>query len=42
VKNNITKTLAKHRHPDVIYHPIVKHYGAMVGINADVKVTYWT
>ncbi len=36
VKNNISKILAKHLHPDSIYHDIVKHYGAMVGINADV------
>jgi site-specific recombinase XerD len=36
VKNNITKILAKHLHPDSVYQGIVKHYGAMVGINADV------
>jgi site-specific recombinase XerD len=36
VKNNITKILAKHMHPDSVYQGIVKHYGAMVGINADV------
>jgi site-specific recombinase XerD len=36
VKNNITQTLAKHLHPDSVYQGIVKHYGAMVGINADV------
>ena len=28
--------LAKHLHPDSIYQGIVKHYGAMVGINANV------
>jgi hypothetical protein len=36
VKNNITKILAKHLHPDSVYRDIVKHSGAMVGINADV------
>src|SRR6266568_2675262 len=36
VKNNITKILAKHLHPDSVYQGIVKRYGAMVGINADV------
>src|SRR5262244_3106324 len=36
VKNNITKILAKHLHPDSVYQGIVKHYGAMVGINTDV------
>jgi integrase/recombinase XerD len=36
VKNTITKTLAKHLHPDSVYQDIVKHYGAMVGINIDV------
>ena len=36
VKNNITKILAKHLHPDSVYRDIVKHYGSMVGINADV------
>src|SRR5438128_1665412 len=36
VKNNITKILAKHLHPDSVYQGIVKHYGAMVVINADV------
>jgi len=33
VKNNITKILSKHLHPDSVYHDIVKHYGSMVGIN---------
>src|SRR5205823_12790054 len=28
--------LSKHLHPDSVYHDIVKHYGAMVGINTDV------
>src|SRR5205814_8220115 len=36
VKNNITKTLAKHLHPDSVYQGIVKQYSAMVGINADM------
>src|SRR6266480_718923 len=36
VKNNISKILAKHLHPDSVYQGIVRHYGAMVGINADV------
>jgi site-specific recombinase XerD len=36
VKNNITKVLAKHLDPASVYQQIVKHYGAMVGINADV------
>jgi site-specific recombinase XerD len=36
VKNNLSKTLDKHLHPDSVYQQIVKHYGAMVGINADV------
>ena len=36
VKNNITKILAKHLHPDSVYRDIVKHYGSMVSINADV------
>jgi integrase/recombinase XerD len=36
VKNNITKILSKHLHPDSVYQGIVKHYGAMVGINASV------
>ena len=36
VKNNITKILTKHLHPDSVYKDIVKHYGAMVGINTDV------
>jgi site-specific recombinase XerD len=36
VKNNTTKILAKHLHPDSVYQRIVKRYGAMVGINADV------
>ena len=36
VKNNITKILVKHLHPDSVYQGIVKRYGAMVGINADV------
>jgi integrase/recombinase XerD len=40
VKNNITKILAKHLHPDSVYQDIVKHYGAMVGINADVHGFY--
>ena len=26
----------QHLHPDSVYQRIVKHYGAMVGINADV------
>jgi integrase/recombinase XerD len=26
----------QHLHPDSVYHDIVKHYGATVGINADV------
>jgi integrase/recombinase XerD len=36
VKNNISKTLAKHLHPVSVYTEIVRHYGALVGINADV------
>jgi integrase/recombinase XerD len=36
VKNNISKTLAKHLHPASVYQEIVRHYGALVGINADV------
>jgi site-specific recombinase XerD len=36
VKNNITKVLAKHLHPASVYQEIVRHYGAMVGITADV------
>jgi site-specific recombinase XerD len=36
VKNNISKTLAKHLHPDSIYQDIMRHYGEQVGINADV------
>jgi hypothetical protein len=27
VKNNVTKTLDKHLHPDSIYQEIVRHYG---------------
>ena len=26
----------QHLHPDSVYQEIVKHYGAMMGINADV------
>jgi site-specific recombinase XerD len=36
VKNNVTKTFAKHLHPDSVYQQIVRHYGGVVGINADV------
>jgi site-specific recombinase XerD len=36
VKNNITKILAKHLHPDAVSQGIVKRYGAIVGINAAV------
>jgi integrase/recombinase XerD len=36
VKNNTTKTLDKHLHPDTVYHHIVQHYGAAVGITTDV------
>jgi site-specific recombinase XerC len=36
VKNNLTKILAKHLHPASVYREIVRHYGAMVGINTDV------
>jgi site-specific recombinase XerD len=36
VKNNITKILAKHLHPVSVYRDIVRLYGALVGINADV------
>jgi integrase/recombinase XerD len=36
VKNNTTKTLDKHLHPDSIYQKIVRHYGAQVGITTDV------
>jgi integrase/recombinase XerD len=36
VKNNISKTLDKHLHPASVYQEIVRHYGALVGINADV------
>ena len=36
VKNNATQALAKHLHPASVYQEIVRHYGALVGINADV------
>jgi integrase/recombinase XerD len=36
VKNNTTKTLVKHLHPDSVYQQVVKHYGALVGINTYV------
>jgi site-specific recombinase XerD len=36
VKNNVTKTLEKHLHPDSIYQEIVRHYGEKVGIATDV------
>ena len=36
VKNNVTKTLTKHLHPDSVYQGIVKRYGAQVGITIDV------
>ena len=28
----------QHLHPDSVYQEIVKHYGAIMGINADVHV----
>src|SRR5215813_3918675 len=36
VRNNITNVLAKHLHPASVYMEVVRHYGALVGINADV------
>jgi integrase/recombinase XerD len=36
IKNNVTKTKAKHLHPDSVYQGIVRYYGERVGINTDV------
>src|SRR3989442_12111904 len=36
VKNNITKILAKHLHPESAYQGFVRHYGAMAVPNTDV------
>jgi integrase/recombinase XerD len=36
VKNNTSKILDKHLHPNAIYQDIVRFYGEKVGINTDV------
>jgi hypothetical protein len=33
----MTKVLAQPLHPDSVYQGMVKHYGGMVGIKADVQ-----